>query len=72
MRAQRYAMGVSHVGSAWSRAKFGVVTRVAVRNATSLVFLASKTALGLVHIAARATCYVRCLVICFRVPNAAR
>jgi hypothetical protein len=72
MRAQRHAMEISHVGSAWSRAKFGAVTRVAVRNATSLAFLASKTALGLVHIAARANCHVRCPVTCFRVPNAVR
>ncbi|KAL8993845.1 MAG: hypothetical protein Q9169_006042 [Polycauliona sp. 2 TL-2023] len=45
MRAQRPAMGISHVGSAWSRAKFGAVTRSAARSVTSLVFLASKTAL---------------------------
>ena len=72
IRAQRHAIRISHIGSAWSRAKFGVVTRVAVRNATSLMFLASKTALSLVYIAARANCYMRCPVTYFRVPNAAR
>jgi len=36
------------------------------------VFLVSRTALGLVHIAAHANCHVLYLVTCFRVPNAAR
>lgn len=71
MRAQRPAMGISHVGSAWSRAKFGAVTRGVARSVTSLVFLASKTARGPVHIGVRASCRARCPVTCFRVPNAA-
>ncbi|KAL9012461.1 MAG: hypothetical protein Q9173_002777 [Seirophora scorigena] len=56
MRAQRPAMGIRHVGSAWSRAKFGAVTRSAARNATSLVYLASKTAPGPVHIGCPSVC----------------
>ncbi|KAI4260738.1 MAG: hypothetical protein LQ352_000130 [Teloschistes flavicans] len=44
MCAQRPAMEISHVGSAWSRAKFGAVTRGVARSVTSLVFLASKIA----------------------------
>ena len=62
-------MGISHVGSAWSRAKFGVVIRGVVRSVTSLVFLASKTAPGPVHIRVRASCRARCPVTCFHVPT---
>lgn len=71
-RAQPLAMGMSHVDSAQSRAKFGVVILDAARNATSPVCLASKTAPGLVHTEARANCHAQCLVICFHVPNVAR
>ena len=38
----------------------------------NLVFLASRTALGLVYIAAHANYHVRYLGTCFHVPNAAR
>jgi hypothetical protein len=72
MLVQRNVMEISHVSSAWSRVRFDAITLAAVRSATSLVFLASRTALGLVHIATHANCHVRYLVTCFRVPNAAR
>jgi hypothetical protein len=70
MHAQRPAMGISHVGFAWSRAKFGAAS--VARSAMSLVFLASKIAPGPVHIGERANCHARCHVICFHVPDAAR
>ena len=72
MRAQRHAMEISYVGSAWSRAKSGAVTRVAARSATNLIFLASKSALGLILIGARANCRARYPATYFYVLNAAR
>lgn len=69
--ARRLVMEKIHVGSAWSRAKFDAATRVAVRSVMSLVFLASKTALGPVHIWARANYRVQSLVTCFHVRSAA-
>jgi len=71
MLAQRLAMEESHVGFAWNRAKFDAVTRVAVRSATNLVLLASKTAPGLVHIGARANYHAQYPVTCFHALNAA-
>lgn len=62
-------MEISRVGSAWSRAKFGAVIRGVARSVTSLVFLASKTAPGLVHIRVRASCHAPCPVTCFHVPT---
>ena len=72
MLVQSNAMGISHVGYAWSHIRFDAATPAAVRSATSLVCLASRTAFGLAHIAAHADYHVRYLVIYFHVLNAAR
>ena len=58
-------MEKSHVGFAWNHAKFDAVTRNAVRSATSLALLASKTAFGYVRIETRANYHAQCPVICF-------
>ena len=69
--AQRLVMEKSHVGFAWSRAKFDAVTRVAVKSAMNLVLLASKSAPGLVHIGVRANYHAQYPVTCFHALNAA-
>lgn len=68
-RAQPPTMGMSHVDSAQSRAKFSAVTLNAARNATNPVCFVSKTAPGPVRNKARANCHAQCHVICFPVPN---
>ncbi|KAF6236088.1 hypothetical protein HO173_005716 [Letharia columbiana] len=60
MRVPRLVMGISRVGSAWSRAKFGVAIHGAVRSATSLAFLASKDAPGPVHTGAKVQYCQKC------------
>ncbi|KAI4145818.1 MAG: hypothetical protein LQ340_006150 [Diploschistes diacapsis] len=68
--AQGLAMEISHVGCAWSHARFGAVIHAVAKNATSLALPASKTALGLVHIGAPANYHAQYPVTCFHVLNA--
>ena len=67
-----YVIGIYPVRSAWSHAKLDAAIRVAAKSVTSLVCLASKIALGLVHIVVHANCHALCPAIVFHVLNAAR
>ena len=66
--ARRLAIEKSHVGFAWSRAEFDAVTRVAVRSATSLVFLTSNIR-SCPH---RGACKLPCAVPCDLLPCSKR
>ena len=70
--AQTLAMEKTLVRFAWSRVRFNVVTRVAVRSATSLACLASKSAPGLVHIGAHESYHAQYLVTFFHALNVIR